>query len=105
MTLRSLMFASWALAGLCVLLIAALVLNFRIQGMSGAEAVYEHVARNHSPDFSKAQLDKISEGVRWSHANYSDIQNLERLLLWYSGGLLVMAAFFVALGVQLRKKN
>lgn len=93
------------MAVVCLTLVGALVFHTRVQDMSGAEAVYEYLARYESSGFSEAQMKKVSAGVRWSHENYSDLQNDERLLLGYSAGLIAMSAYFFGVGRHFRKKE
>jgi hypothetical protein len=102
---QNLSLASFAMAIVCLALVGALLLGVRIQEMSGAEAVYEYLVRHERQSFSEAQMKKVSAGVRWSHERYSDIQNSERLLLWYSAGLVAMSAYFLSMSVYFRRKE
>ncbi|HEY0944736.1 MAG TPA: hypothetical protein VGD81_05695 [Opitutaceae bacterium] len=102
---RYLVFASYLMAVICLALIGALAFHVRVQDMSGAEAVYEYLVRNEPSSFTEDQMKKVSAGVRWSHERYSDIQNDERLLLWYSAGLLAMTAYFLAMVRYFRKEE
>ena len=89
----------------CLVFLGALVSNIRIQGMSGAEAVYEYLHQQESGSFTPEQFEKISAAVRWSHDHYSDLENDERLVLYSSMAFTAFSALFFTLSTHLRHQK
>jgi len=97
----------WSLlaSGAWVFLLVALVANVRIQDRSGAEAVYSHLYDTERRSFTSEQFAKISEAVDWSHEHYSDLENDERLIFYYSIALLGFCPYFLAMAVYFAHQN
>ncbi len=105
MSPKSLSILSVVAAGACLSLLVALVRNVRIQDRSGAEAVYSRLYDTERGSFTDEQFAKISEAVAWSHEHYSDLENDERLILYYSIGLFAICPYFIATAIYFAPKN